>query len=61
MHIRTIGNYTIIKTTKHKQIYSQNRMLQISKNKVYYVDLVNNKLLKTGERVLKWLLSEVEQ
>ena len=55
MQIRTIGNYTIIKTTKHKQIYSQNRMLQISKNKVYYVDLVNNKLLKTGERVLKWI------
>jgi hypothetical protein len=55
MRVRTIGNYTIIKATSHKQIYSKSRMLQISKNKVYYVDLVNNKLLKTGERVLKWL------
>lgn len=55
MRVRTIGNYTIIKATNHKQIYSQNRMLQISKNKVYYVDLLNNKLLKTGERIMKWL------
>lgn len=55
MKVKTIGNYTIIKATNHKQIYSQNRMLQISKNKVFYVDLVNNKLLRTGERFLKWL------
>ena len=55
MNIKTIGNYTIIKNDYHKQIYSNSRMLQISKNKVYYVDLLNNKLLKTGERILKWL------
>lgn len=55
MQVRTIGNYTIIKATNHKQIYSQNRMLQVGKKNVYYVDLVNNKLLRTGERVLKWL------
>lgn len=55
MRVRTIGNYTIIKTPTHKQIYSKSRMLQISKNKVYYVDLANNKLLKTGEMILKWL------
>lgn len=55
MQVRRIGNYTIIKTPTHKQIYSENRMLQIGAKKVHYIDLTTNKLLKAGERILKWL------
>ena len=55
MQVRRIGNYTIIKTPNHKQIYSQNRMLQIGTKKVHYIDLTTNKLLKAGERIMQWL------
>jgi hypothetical protein len=54
MNIQRIGNYTIIKGDKFKQIYSKTRMLQISNNKLYYVDLAKSKLIKLGERILKW-------
>jgi hypothetical protein len=54
MNIQRIGNYTIIKGDKFKQIYSKTRMLQISNNKLYYMDLTKNKLIKLGERILKW-------
>jgi hypothetical protein len=51
MKIQTIGNYTIFKHKLCKQIYSPRRMLQIHNNKVYYVDLINSKLIKVYERV----------
>lgn len=54
MNIQRIGNYTIIKGDSFKQIYSKTRMLQISNNKLYYVDLAKSKLIKLGERILKW-------
>jgi hypothetical protein len=37
-----------------KQIYSKTRMLQISDNKTFYVDLQKGKVLKTGQRILWW-------
>ena len=55
MQIRRIGNYTIIKTPNHKQIYSENRMLQVGTKDVYYVDLTSYKIIKAGKRILKWL------
>lgn len=56
MQVKRIGNYTILKTSTCKQVYSQKRMLQVgNNNKVYYVDLDNNKLIKTAKRIMKWL------
>ena len=56
MQVRRIGNYTILKTPTCKQVYSQKRMLQVgNNNKVYYVDLDSNKLIKTAKRIFKWL------
>lgn len=54
MKVRTIGNYIIIKTPNHKQIYSENRMLQIGAKDVFYVDLTTYKIIKAGKRILKW-------
>lgn len=51
MKIQTIGNYTILKHKLYKQVYSPRRMLQVQNNKVYYVDLLNNKLIKVCERI----------
>lgn len=55
MKIQTIGNYTILKHKLYKQVYSSRRMLQISENKVFYIDLINSKLIKVYERVKKWV------
>jgi hypothetical protein len=55
MNIRRIGNYRIITGNDFKQIYSKTRMLQISNDKTYYVDIEKGKILKMGIRVLKWL------
>ena len=54
MNIRHIGNYMVVNGYGFKQIYSKTRMLQISNNKTYYVDLQKGKVLKTGQRILWW-------
>lgn len=56
MQVKRIGNYTILNTPTCKQVYSQKRMLQVgNNNQVYYVDLDNNKVIKTAKRIMKWL------
>lgn len=58
MNIMKIGNYTIIKGQNFKQVYSPTRMLQLNKNKVFYVDLCKNKILKIGKIFTEWRKNE---
>lgn len=56
MNVSKIGSYTILQNDKFKQVYSPNkRMMQIGKDKVFYVDTSKMKTIKVANKIIKWI------
>jgi len=55
MIVKKIGNYAIFQTDTFKQIYDRKypRMLQINKDKIYYIDTDKMKVIQNAKKVLK--------
>lgn len=55
MKIKSIGRYNIFIGEDFKQIYDRKfpRMLQITKDKIYYVDTDKMKVIQNAKKILK--------